>query len=533
MGLLVPSGATILTVTKIVIPLWILYVLGLAIYRRYFHPLRHYPGNFWASITDLWYFGGVRYGLPERHSRPLHDQYGSFVRVGPNTISIAEASAIPQIYGPNTKGVVWNKSKFYSEFASGISPRLDAFCERDEAKHSQRRRIVAPLYTQSSVLSYEPQVDRIIELFYSQMEKFVASGEVFDMSVWLRKYTFDVIGEIFYGRKGGFGMIRDNIDYGNWCALMDTMPQFGSAQSYVPPGTKPLYMIAQLFEGADARKGLFGFFEVIKQAKAAAQERHNLMKAGKEGYGKDDMLTKLIEIHLEREAETGWTMKDVATELWAVIWAGSDTTAIALTSIFWHLHKNPTMLDKLRAEVNKAFDENRLSYPVRYNDANKLPYLTAVIKEAMRVHHSLGTGLPRDVPPGGADICGRFVPGGTTVIMNGNVVQFDKKIFGDDADEFVPERWTRDGPEKVAYMERHILTFGYGPRICIGKWITHVEMYKLLPTVLRDFDFELLAENWTVSYTWFQGQKGVNVRASTRRIKEGRERPNLVTDAMR
>lgn len=78
-------------------------------------------------------------------------------------------------------------------------------------------------------------------------------------------------------------------------------------------------------------------------------------------------------------------------------------------------------------------------------------------------------------------------------------------------------------------MERHILQFGYGPRICIGKHITNVEMYKLLPTILRDFEFEGMGvtgdgagiKEWTVWRGWFHQQRGVDVRV--RRRKERAE----------
>lgn len=114
--------------------------------------------------------------------------------------------------------------------------------------------------------------------------------------------------------------------------------------------------------------------------------------------------------------------------------------------------------------------------------------------------------------------------------MNGNVVQFDKNVFGADADEFIPERWLRDGDAGAANMERHILTFGYGPRICIGKHITMTEMYKLLPTILRDFEFELLVDKWEVWHGWFQNQSNVLVKATRKRDREGRGRPVLVVD---
>lgn len=88
------------------------------------------------------------------------------------------------------------KAEFYSGFDANIGPRKSSFEMRDEGEHRVRRRIVAPLYTQGSVLAFEPCVDRVIGLFCERMEGFVKEGRRVDMADWLRKYAFDVIGEM-------------------------------------------------------------------------------------------------------------------------------------------------------------------------------------------------------------------------------------------------------------------------------------------------------------------------------------------------
>lgn len=90
------------------------------------------------------------------------------------------------------------KAEFYSGFDANIGTRKSSFEMRDESEHRVRRRIVAPLYTQGSVLAFEPCVDRVIGLFCGRMEGFGKEGEGrrVDMSDWLRKYAFDVIGEM-------------------------------------------------------------------------------------------------------------------------------------------------------------------------------------------------------------------------------------------------------------------------------------------------------------------------------------------------
>ena len=146
--------------------------------------------------------------------------------------------------------------------------------------------------------------------------------------------------------------------------------------------------------------------------------------------------------------------------------AGADTTAIALRSVFYHLMRNPSAYTRLLREIDTASADGSLSDPVTYSEAVKLPYLNAVIKEAMRLHPSVGLHMPRTVPAGGATISGLFFPPGYRVGINAAVVHYDRDVFGPDADEFNPERWLKGD---VSRMARTTLTFGAGTRTCIGK----------------------------------------------------------------
>ena len=133
--------------------------------------------------------------------------------------------------------------------------------------------------------------------------------------------------------------------------------------------------------------------------------------------------------------------------------AGSDTTAAAIIAILYHLMRVPSAYAKLTKEIDKAIEENRLSENVKYSEAVTLPYLVACCKECMRLHPSVGMTLPRCVPPQGCILAGERIQGGTRVGVNAAVVHRDRKIFGDDADSFVPERWFR---ADAKCMERHM-----------------------------------------------------------------------------
>jgi cytochrome P450 len=140
--------------------------------------------------------------------------------------------------------------------------------------------------------------------------------------------------------------------------------------------------------------------------------------------------------------------------------------------------------------------EASLVYPVSYNDAKEISYLSAIISEATRVHPVIGLPLERVVPQEGLRLPdGRFLPAGTIVGMNPWVVNRDEGVYGADADHFVPERWLQREDETAAEwkersrkMRESDLTFGGGNRVCLGKNAGLVEIYKLTATLFSVYE---------------------------------------------
>ncbi|KFY20810.1 hypothetical protein V493_07618, partial [Pseudogymnoascus sp. VKM F-4281 (FW-2241)] len=172
--------------------------------------------------------------------------------------------------------------------------------------------------------------------------------------------------------------------------------------------------------------------------------------------------------------------------------AGSETTAISLSAIFYYLLRQPLTLTRLLAELDSAEQRGLFADVtpgvVSWAEAQQLPYLDAVVKEAFRVHPAAGLPLERVVPPAGATIAGHFVPGGTIVGCSAWVLHQNRDIFGSDAASFRPERWlARDSEsekgeaERIAGMNAAMFHFGSGSRTCIGKNISLLEIYKVVP----------------------------------------------------
>jgi cytochrome P450 len=148
--------------------------------------------------------------------------------------------------------------------------------------------------------------------------------------------------------------------------------------------------------------------------------------------------------------------------------AGADSTSITMRSVFYFLMKNPEKLERLRAEVDIAFESGALSSPVQYSQASLLPYLNAVVKEATRLFPAFAVSQPRYAPSQGMELCGQYIPAGYTIGLNPAIVQQDKEIFGADALEFSPERWI-ESEERTRAMDKGILGWGAGTRTCVGR----------------------------------------------------------------
>lgn len=110
-----------------------------------------------------------------------------------------------------------------------------------------------------------------------------------------------------------------------------------------------------------------------------------------------------------------FTSKHLAIGCLQNIFAGSDTTAIALCSIVFYLSQNPRCLALLREEISTAAKEGRISDPITFTQSQSLRYLQAIIKEALRINPAVGLPLVRVVPSGGVMLCDQFFPEGVSI----------------------------------------------------------------------------------------------------------------------
>lgn len=208
-----------------------------------------------------------------------------------------------------------------------------------------------------------------------------------------------------------------------------------------------------------------------------------------------DILARLLEVSEKDPSKL--TFEEIIALTTTNLIAGSDSTAIGLRAILYFLCRTPRSYARLQAEVDGAFDSGALTTPVKYADGTKLPYLNAVVTEALRAHAATGFVLEREVPEGGVTIAGQYIPAGTIVGVNSWVMHANKSVYGEDAESFRPERWLDEEgegetwEERVREMKRCNMAVSGSFRLCyciycLVRWVQGLLGAGLYPAYLTD-----------------------------------------------
>ncbi|KAI0512990.1 cytochrome P450 [Xylaria bambusicola] len=180
--------------------------------------------------------------------------------------------------------------------------------------------------------------------------------------------------------------------------------------------------------------------------------------------------------------------------------AGHDTTSVMLAWVFYELSLNPQALAAVRAELDSLLGPDtdpeavraRFLSPEGPEIVQKMPYVSAVIKEALRLHPPAatarytkpGTGFTVRAPTGEEYCLDGVIIYNCTAIMHR-----DPDVYGDTADRFVPERWLHDGGAGSNVPASAWRPFERGPRNCIGQEFANIEARVIIAHIARRYDF--------------------------------------------
>ena len=175
------------------------------------------------------------------------------------------------------------------------------------------------------------------------------------------------------------------------------------------------------------------------------------------------------------------------------IFIGATDTSVQTTQ--WTMAEilnHPNVLERLRKDIDSVVGKTRL---IHETDLPNLPYLHAVIKEALRLHPP-GPLLPREFQQG-CKIGGFYIPEKTTLLINAYVVMRDPNVW-EDPEEFKPERFlasSRSGQEDERREQAlKFLPFGSGRRGCPGSNLAYMIVGSAIGMMVQCFDWRIEGE---------------------------------------
>nr|QCI34352.1 hypothetical protein [Zymoseptoria tritici] len=150
-----------------------------------------------------------------------------------------------------------------------------------------------------------------------------------------------------------------------------------------------------------------------------------------------------------------------------LIFAGTETTARALSVAFFHLLDNPNVIHQLRSEL-AALSASTSDHDSQHSlhQLEQLPYLTGVVQESFRLSFGAVGRLPRVATHDALRYGSYSIPPGTPISQSAFFVHTDPTVFPN-PHTFSPERWTQERHDGVP-LTRYLVSFTKGSRQCLG-----------------------------------------------------------------
>ncbi|KAG7094568.1 hypothetical protein E1B28_005396 [Marasmius oreades] len=441
-------------------------LVTLVVYRWFFHPLRKFPGPWLASVTKYYrgYYEIFRDGGWLDQLEVLHQRYGPVVRVAPSELHFSDPDAYDDIY---VTSKILKDPTWY--FTTSPAPG-SVFSEIDPKEAAKRRFKLGSYLSRKAVLRLEEVVQAKVNKLVKILSSYPTPSNI---HYGYRAATFDIISSYVFaqemnaldypGFKHQFLTAMDEIFHTAWILKylpfrLDRLPEWICRR--IAPVTIPLIEERQY---------------IANKIDELAMNLNNHDPEDKKA---------VFDMFIRDSSDSGLPRWKLIDEGAAFQMAATDTTANACAHGTFHLLMNPEILVKLRKELDEAWKD--VSQDMKYGQLEELPYLGAVIKESLRLSCGISSPTPRLVGKKEVTIAGCTVPPGTIVGCASYIIHSNPTLFPD-PNKFIPERWLSGDSRK---LEKYLVAFSKGPRICLGINLAWCEMYLILANVFRKLEFE-------------------------------------------
>ncbi|KAJ7318602.1 cytochrome P450 [Mycena albidolilacea] len=379
--------------------------------------------------------------------------------------------------------------------------------------HKRQRRVNSPAFGAAEARSYVPIFTAYANQLTAKWKEILGAdgSTVVNAPRFFSRYFLDVIGEVAFDYR--FGSSNDEND-----------PLATALSSVVPslsvPGKTRIFIMGLLeflpvswvrffvnhAPFKSLRNGRRVALIATGIAKELVDEKAEALLAGK---SKRDILSLLVRANASANERVNLSEAELLAQMQTIMTAGHETTASTMSWTLLELTKNPHVQIKLRAEIQATEREIHARGDVEFTAADfaLMAYTTAVMKEVLRFHPVSYTSLreaARDeilplskplVTKSGKTITELPIAKNTVLVVSVAGYNRNTDVFGEDAYKFNPERWLDGSLQDKATTKLgvygNLMSFGSGPRACIGWRFAVYEYQAFLVELVKNFEFSM------------------------------------------
>ncbi|KAJ6795179.1 cytochrome P450 72A15-like isoform X1 [Iris pallida] len=401
------------------------------------------------------------------------EQYGkiSFTWHGPvPTLSIADPELIREVL-----------AKKFGHFAKPkISPMgkllVKGLANNDGERWAKHRRILNPAFHVEKLKRMLPALHACCGELIDRWDELVGPGGSCEVDVWpeLQSFTGDVISRTAFGSSYEVGRRIFQLQ-GEQAELLIQSSRYMHIPGYRFLPTAKNKRMKEI--DAEVRGILRGIIE----------EREKAIEKGTTD--QEDLLGLLMESNSNerhgKSKELRMTTEEVIQVCKLFYFAGQETTSVLLTWTMVALSMHPSWQVRAREEVLEVFGQNKPD-----NDGLiRLKIVTMILYEVLRLYPPAVILTRRTYKV--MELGGITLPEGVSLTLPLIFVHHDPELWGEDAEEFKPERFAEGVSKASKCGAAPFFPFGWGPRICIGQSFAMTEAKMGLSMILQRFSFEL------------------------------------------
>ncbi|OQS02869.1 hypothetical protein THRCLA_04799 [Thraustotheca clavata] len=478
------SGLGLGTAFLVVVP-----IVGVVVYRFAKHPLKSLPGPvsksaFYGNARE---FGSTSWSETNRFPEPFTTwtkKYGGafYYRVFfYHRVNLSDPQALKHV-------LVTNSTNYpRSDVSRAIFQNMtdgQGLLNSEDPLHAAQRKTFQPQFTHNEIKSYISIFDKETQTLEKYLDE--NEGSVLDIPDTITRLTLNIIG------KAAFSYDFKTFDKNNEQAkvvldsfeLLNAPPKFLYTMGLIYiPGFKhwPLQLLKQINK---AKKALYEIIENVIEHKSALQSINN----------QRDLLDMML-------ASNEMTPKEARVHVMTFMFAGHETTSNTLCWILAMLSQHPEVEVKVAEECFQAIK----TYGATWDIVDKLPFLTATIKETMRMYPTAPFIASRvclqddNIPL--SDGTSFYIPKGSHVSFSTGAINRNP-LYWSQPDMFLPERFIESS--SIYEEDRNLrngrgntfmyMPFSAGSKNCIGKRFALVEMQLVLAKLLSKYKFSCTSD---------------------------------------